>query len=230
MKEKIENFQNGYRYKVDRISAYLIDLLLVSFLITFLVSNTITNPFYNNTREACSAYTQVAKEERKDINFNDSKSITSYVKKISPAYRTCYIRKNYAGYVWYVVITIFYFGLFAYMNDGQTLGKKMFNLRVVDKKTDKSPKFYQLLIRNIIGGNALIEGNNLFILVAILLPIIKNGYQFTITLNTLVFISYFIDIVFITMFILKKNGRTLDDLIGSTKVIRVDKKRVSKEN
>ena len=48
MKKFLENFQSGYKYKVDRISAYLIDLLLIAFLVTFLMSNSITNPFYEN--------------------------------------------------------------------------------------------------------------------------------------------------------------------------------------
>ncbi len=230
MKEKLDNFHEGYKYKVDRISAYLIDLLIIAFLITFLISNTITNPFYNNTREACSAYTEVYNEAKKDLDYSDTKSVTNYIKKISPTYRTCYIRKNYASYVWYIILTIFYFGLFNYLNDGQTLGKKMFRLRVVNNKDGKSAKFSQLVIRNIFGGNQLLAGNNIVIILSLFLPLIKNGYHFSIALSILLFITYILDIVFILIFIFKKNGRTLDDLIGSTKVIRVEKKRVSKEN
>ena len=230
MKEKFENFQNGYKYKVDRISAYLIDLLIVAFLVTFLIGNTITNPFYNNINEAYSAYHQVSKEAKKDLDFNDSKSVIQYVKKISPTYRTYYIRSYYAQFVWYVILTIFYFGLFAYMNDGQTLGKKMFKLRVVDKDSGKSAKFKQLAIRNIFGGNVLFGGNNLIILLSLLVPLVKNGYYFSITTSVLTLIAYVLDIVFIILFVFKKNGRSLDDLVGSTKVIRVEKKRVSKEN
>jgi uncharacterized RDD family membrane protein YckC len=230
MKDKIESFQNGYKYKVDRISAYLIDLLIVTFLITFLVSNTITNPFYNKTNSVCSAYSEVEKEAKKDLDYASPESITAYIKKISPTYRTCYIRKSYAGYVWYVILTLFYFGLFAYLNDGQTLGKKMFRLKVVNNKDGKSAKFYQLIIRNIFGGNRLLAGNNLVILISLFLPLIKNGYHFSIGISILAILTYIIDIVFILLFIFKKNGRTLDDLLGFTKVIRVDKKRVSKEN
>jgi uncharacterized RDD family membrane protein YckC len=232
MKKFLENFQSGYKYKVDRISAYLIDLLLIAFLVTFLMSNSITNPFYENTIEACNAYSEVSKTEKKDLDYSDSKSVTNYVKKVSPYHRTCYIRRNYASYVWYVLLTIFYFGLFAYLNDGQTIGKKLLRLRVVNNKDGKNAKFIQLLFRNIFGGDVLLTGtgNNFIILLYLFLPFIKNGYAFTISLSILIISTYVLDFLFIILFIFKKNGRTLDDLVGSTKVIRVEKKRVSKEN
>ena len=230
MKEKLDSLHNGYKYKVDRISAYLIDLLIIAFLITFLISNTITNPFYNNTKEACSVYSEVAKEAKKDLDYNDSKSVLRYIKKISPTYRTCHIRKNYASFVWYIILTIFYFGLFAYLNDGQTIGKKLFSLKVVNNKDGKSVKFHQMIIRNIFGGSRLLAGNNLVICLSLFLPLIKDGYGYNIAISVLSVLTYLLDLVFILLYLVKKNGRTLDDLVGSTKVIRVEKKRVSKEN
>lgn len=232
MKEKVEKFQNSYKYKVDRISAYLIDLLIVAFLVTFLVGNTITNPFYNSYRSACDELREVTNEASKDVDYSSKESMDNYVKKVSPYNRTCHIRSNYASYVWYTILIFFYFGLFAYLNDGQTLGKKMFKLKVVNNSDGKSAKFYQLMIRNIFGGALILGlgGANITMFLSIGLPLIKNPYNYTIALSILRLLSLVLDTVFIGIFIFNKNGRTLDDFIGKTKVISINKKRVSKEN
>lgn len=232
MQEKFESFQKNYKYKIDRISAYLIDILIVAFLVTFLIGNTITNPFYNSYKSACDELNEVTKEASKDVDYSNQESMEKYIKTISPYNRTCHIRSNFASYVWYTILTFFYFGLFAYLNDGQTLGKKMFRVKVVNNKDGKSAKFYQLMIRNIFGGALILGlgGANLTMFLSIGLPLIKEPYSYTVALSMLRLLSLVLDIVFLSLFVFKKNGRTLDDLIGGTKVISIEKKRVSKEN
>ena len=227
MKEKLESFENGYKYKSDRITAYLLDLFLVSILVTFLISNTITNPFYNTTREAYKEFSTVYNEEIKNVDATNERDVKEFTKKISPYYRTYFIRKNFASSLWMIILTVFYFGYFAYLNDGQTLGKKICRLKVVNNKTGKSANLYQLTVRNIFGGLMMVGGTNLVLIFSCLLPLIKNGFTFTVTSYILTILGFVIDFIFITLFIFKKNGRTLDDLIGSTKVISVPKKSVS---
>lgn len=226
MKDKLEGFEKGYKSKNDRITAYLIDLLLVTFLVTFLIGNSYTNPFYNNTNEAYKEFSTIYNEEKKNVDSSNEKEIIEFTKKVSPYYRTYYIRKYFASSLWMIILIVFYFGLFAYLNDGQTLGKKMFKVRVVNKD-GKSAKFHQLVIRNVFGGLTLLAGNNLVLLLNIVLPFIKDGFTFTITSYIISLLGVILDVVFIVLFIFKKNGRTLDDLIGSTKVISVSKKSVS---
>ena len=61
------------------------------------------------------------------------------------------------------------------------------------------------------------------------MSIIKNPYNYTIALSVLRLLSMVLDTVFIGIFIFNKTGRTLDDFIGKTKVISINKKKVSKE-
>ena len=216
-----------YRYKSDRVSAYILDLLLVTILVTFLMQNAITNPFFNNTKEAQKEYVAVYKEEMAENKLSNSNEVDKFIKKVSPAYRTYNIRNSFALSLWTVIITLFYFGLFAWFNDGQTLGKKISKLKVVNNSDGKSASLFQLCFRNIFGGNAFLGGCNTIILINMFLPLIKNSYVYMVISVSLTSFAYFIDIVFLLLFVIKKNGRTLDDLVGRTKVIRFDKKSVS---
>ena len=215
------------RIKYDRVTAYLIDLLLVAVLVTLLIQNSITNPFYNNTLEAQREFTQTYNSEVVKYNLDNKNELVKFVKAVAPAYRTQFIRKNFASSLWYVVLTVFYFGFFAWFNDGQTLGKKISRLKVVNNEDGKSASLKQLIVRNIFGGNLLLLGNNIAILGYAILPIVKNSFVFMIITSLLSIVSVILDVVFLWLFLFKKNGRTLDDLIGKTKVVMIPKKNVS---
>ena len=216
-----------YRYISDRVTAYILDLLLITVLVTCLMHNSITNPFYNNIKDAQNEYVAVYKQEMKENKLSNSKEVDRFFKNVSKEFRTYNIRNTFALTLWTVILTVFYFGLFAWFNDGQTLGKKLSKLKVVNNKDGKSASLFQLCIRNIFGGNAFLGGCNTIILLNLFLPLIKNSYVYMLTSISLSMLAYLIDFIFIVLFLFKKNGRTLDDLVGGTKVIRYSKKSVS---
>lgn len=218
---------NKFKIKSDRITAYLLDLLLVAILVTLLISNSITNPFYNKSRESQIQFNETYNREIVNYDLNNNKEVVSFIKAIAPSYRTNFIRKNFASSLWYVVLTCFYFGIFAWFNDGQTLGKKFLRLKVVNNEDGKTPKLSQMIIRNLFGGSFLLLGNNIAILSYVFVPLIKNSFVFMVVTSVIQLLSIALDIVFILLFAVKKNGRTLDDLIGRTKVISIPKKNVS---
>ena len=49
-----------------------------------------------------------------------------------------------------IALTIAYYVVFQYMNKGQTIGKKMLNIRVVDKDTKKPISIIKGLLRSVI--------------------------------------------------------------------------------
>ena len=113
-----------------------------------------------------------------------------------------------------LVLTIGYFVVFQYMNKGQTLGKKLLNLRVVDKDTNKCPTIVKGLIRSLI-----VLGIASTMISLILLNLVdKKIYipcYFTISIIETIFIL--ISAIFV---LYRKDGRGLHDIMANTTVVK----------
>ena len=112
-----------------------------------------------------------------------------------------------------LTITIAYFVIFQYMNKGQTIGKKILHLRVVDNNTEKPLSIFKGLIRSLLIWNIL-SGTLGIVLIYILN---KESY-----ITSYLIISSIESIfIFITaMFTLyRKDNRGLHDIIINSKVI-----------
>ena len=118
-----------------------------------------------------------------------------------------------------VTITLYigYFVVFATLNKGQTLGKKLLKIRVVNKNNDK-PSIWNMLVRSLFIYNII---SILFSTVAVNL---LNINTFTYIYTTLGYIEYFVIIISFFMVIYKKDGRGLHDMIAGTNVIEEVKK------
>ncbi len=224
---KEETIRRKYWYRCNRITAYLIDLLIVLVLTTLLAESSITNPYKENVKSSYEEFKtvynlEVEKIENKDLN---KKDLESMIKSIAKPYRIYTIRSNFASYLWYLVILFFYLGFFQYYNNGQSLGKKFYRLKVVDKN-DKKASLKQMLVRNIFGGNTFIFGNNVVILLSLLTMVfVKNPVLFVYIYTIVTGLGFIMDAIFIILFLFKKNARSLDDLIGGTKVIETTMKK-----
>lgn len=115
------------------------------------------------------------------------------------------------------IIYIGYYIVFVYLNDGKTLGKKIFKIKVVNKNDGK------LSIKNIILRSLFIYGivTNLFNIIFVNLI----NYKYYSYGN--IIITY-LEIIIITicafMILYRKDGRGLHDLIAGTYVIREEKR------
>lgn len=107
-----------------------------------------------------------------------------------------------------------YFIIFGYMNKGQTLGKKIFKIRVVNKDGEKA-SFCNILIRSLFIYGIL---SNLYSIICVLffnVNVFDYGYKIVGTIESVfLFVSFF-------MIIYKKDGRGLHDLIAGTYVEEV---------
>lgn len=107
-----------------------------------------------------------------------------------------------------------YFIIFGYMNNGQTLGKKVFKIRVVKKDGEKA-SFCNILIRSLFIYGIL---SNLYSVICVLffnVNVFDYGYKIVGTIESVfLFVSFF-------MIIYKKDGRGLHDLIAGTYVEEV---------
>ena len=114
------------------------------------------------------------------------------------------------------LIIILYFVILQWLLDGQTLGKKLLNIKIV-KNRDGKLNVFNYLIRCVI-LNAVWA--NIILLIGVCL-LKQNAYY---TLNYyLSNIRYIIELVILIMVFMNKDARGLHDIIANTKVIDLKK-------
>lgn len=190
---------------LTRLAAFVFDYLIVYFIIVIIVSGSVSNNnFTNNIDSLNKKYSdnEISINEYTDkllkINYNNQKN-------------------NISINILSTIIYIGYYIVFVYLNDGKTLGKKIFKIKVVNKNDGK------LSIKNIILRSLFIYGivTNLFNIIFVNLI----NYKYYSYGN--IIITY-LEIIIITicafMILYRKDGRGLHDLIAGTYVIREEKR------
>lgn len=206
---------NKYVYR--RISAFLIDVFLVTFVSTIFSSISYVNPFIENYKVAYDEYREIYKSESESVLTNPTiKNVVDYSNKMSKQiYKIDY--SMLFNNIYYLVFSFLYFVLFAYFTNGQTLGKKLFKLKVVRQDGEKV-KLSNLMLRTLLSGSSIFMGVNIIVVIQLLLLMIPQNqvYFYAILLSSM--ISYVIEIIGLVL-LFSKEHRSLDDIIGSTKVI-----------
>lgn len=206
---------NKYVYR--RISAFLIDIFLVTFVSTVFSSISYVNPFIGNYKVAYDEYREIYKSESESVLTNPTiKNVVDYSNKMSKQiYKIDY--SMLFNNIYYLVFSFLYFVLFAYFTNGQTLGKKLFKLKVVRQDGEKV-KLSNLMLRTLLSGSSIFMGVNIIVVIQLLLLMIpqNQAYFYAILFSSM--ISYIIEIIGLVL-LFSKEHRSLDDIIGSTKVI-----------
>lgn len=206
---------NKYVYR--RISAFLIDIFLVTFISTIFSSISYVNPFIGNYKVAYDEYRENYKSESESVLTNPTiKNVVDYSNKMSKQiYKIDY--SMLFNNIYYLVFSFLYFVLFAYFTNGQTLGKKLFKLKVVRQDGEKL-KLSNLMLRTLLSGSSIFMGVNIIVVIQLLLLMIPQNqvYFYAILFSSM--ISYVIEIIGLIL-LFSKEHRSLDDIIGSTKVI-----------
>ncbi len=206
---------NKYVYR--RISAFLIDIFLVTFISTIFSSISYVNPFIENYKVAYDEYRENYKSESESVLTNPTiKNVVDYSNKMSKQiYKIDY--SMLFNNIYYLVFIFLYFVLFAYFTNGQTLGKKLFKLKVVRQDGEKV-KLSNLTLRTLLSGSSIFMGVNIIVVIQLLLLMIPQNqvYFYAILFSSM--ISYVIEIIGLVL-LFSKEHRSLDDIIGSTKVI-----------
>lgn len=192
---------------IQRVVAYLIDVMIIA-----MVSTLIATPFYDNDSMEKLNKTNnelVEKYMKKEIN-----SKTYISESIDLSYEIS--RKNGIISLLTIFLGVIYFVCFQLYTKGQTLGKKIMKIRIIDNDK-KELGVNQIIFRSLIIDSILVD-----ILVMILVIFGNKNVSFygTMTLN---FVQYIIIFVATIMVIVTKDGRGLHDVICNTRVIK-DKK------
>lgn len=190
----------------SRIVAFFIDIILLSILLSLL---TFWVPTSKNYKEALENENTIM-EKYRDNEISSSEFLNQY-------FENYYVKdkENIITSVISIVLSLGYFGTFAFYNNGQTLGKKLMRIKV-STNDNKNPSHLSLIVR------ALII-NSIFTSVLsciLILFIAKNQYIYTI--GVLQVIQSLVMLASILMVAFSKEKRGLHDLIAKTKVIQCE--------
>ena len=190
-------------HTLQRISAYIIDILIITFISLLLTSWIPKSEKYKTAqKEETNIMSQYTNKE-----INESEYIDKF-------YENRYImeKENITETLISIVLMLGYFVAFQYYNKGQTVGKKLMHIKVVNNK-GKEASYMQLF-----GRSLIIHGCFTSLLSVILLLFIKSN-QYSYTVGIVQIIQSIITIATIIMVICRKDKRGLHDLICQTKVI-----------
>lgn len=195
-----------------RIGAYLIDFLVITLISAAFTKISFINPKYDKYVEASEKYTNTLDDYYKQKitieEFNEKTKEMSYdINKTGAVYIACDM-----------VIIIFYFGVFAFVTKGQTLGKKLMNIKIVSNN-DKPLKIYQYFIRSIILNGIIMD---MITLIAICFS--RNTYYSIYTIGSN--LNTILEIAIVLMVLFTSSGRGLHDILAGTKVINAKEEQV----
>ena len=121
-------------------------------------------------------------------------------------------RENFMINIINCVIIILYFVVLPLYTNGQTLGKKIFKIKIVrEDKEDLTAN--ELIIRNIVVNGLL----NTFL--AFCLVFLLSGFEYFTITSILGFIQFVLVVVSACMIIFRKDKKGLHDIITKTKVV-----------
>ena len=187
----------------ERLGSYIIDTIIVSFIFSIICLG-----FGNNTTD-----TEKRMQELDDELIEEKITPEEYLKEYKNVLYD-YQKENVLQSGISVALTIAYYVVFQYMNKGQTIGKKLLNIRVVDKEDKKPIPILKGLLRSLVVFNIL--SGTLSILFLFLL---EKGTYFNVygTIAGIEGIFMLITIIFV---LYRKDHRGLHDMITNTAVIK----------
>lgn len=210
MKKELLETKNEVKIS-KRFLAYLLDIILVYFIISLITSIRFINPYYEKYMETYNSYSDIT--EKYINNEIDAKEFISVNKE-----NYYYLSKYSVTYnIVIIVVIIGYFVLFQKYNNGQTIGKKIMKIKVTNldgKNTNIMSYFLRSLLMYYVYIGSMIPLIINSILVYILTP--SNFMEITLAIN---FIFVTIGIVILVSMNVRKDKRGIHDLIANTKVV-----------
>ncbi len=217
---QLSDYAKEYNSFISDLEKYYKDGELSEKNYTKLIEN------HKKYEENLSKYYEDSKLSKKEYKKLEGEVEKDYQKKYEDlAYK---IAKNSSiSSAIYIIVTILYFGIFNLVTDGQTLGKKIFKLKIVSSVSDDSkPNIVSYLIRSVLLYNTI------YYLVSLIGIYTLNKENYYLVTNIVYQIQYYIQIIIICMVMLRTDGRGLHDILAKTKVISINdiKDGLSEEN
>lgn len=207
---QLSDYAKEYNSFISDLEKYYKDGELSEENYTKLIEN------HKKYEESLSKYYEDSKLSKKEYKKLESETELDYQKKYEDlAYK---IAKNSSiSSAIYIIVTILYFGIFNLVTDGQTLGKKLFKLKIVSSVSDDSkPNIVSYLIRSVLLYNTI------YYLVSLIGIYTLNKENYYLVTNIVYQIQYYIQIIIICMVMLRADGRGPHDILAKTKVISIN--------
>lgn len=215
---QLSDYAKEYNSFISDLEKYYKDGELSEKNYTKLIEN------HKKYEENLSKYYEDSKLSKKEYKKLEGEVEKDYQKKYEDlAYK---IAKNSSiSSAIYIIVTILYFGIFNLVTDGQTLGKKIFKLKIVSSD-DGKPNIVSYIIRSVLLYNTI------YYLVSLIGIYTLNKENYYLVTNIVYQIQYYIQIIIICMVMLRTDGRGLHDILAKTKVILINdiKDGLSEEN
>lgn len=152
---------------------------------------------------------KITKKEYKTINKNMDNHYLKIYKKLYSK-----VEKNSICYfIIYLITTIFYFVFFNYYTNGETLGKKIFHLKIVNNKdNNKKVSILSYIIR------AIFLYQPIYYIIKLICVMTLNGNDYYSVTSIVYDIQYYLQFIIILTVMIKMDGRGLHDLLAGTRV------------
>ena len=192
-----------------RIGAYVLDVLIVSLLVSLLSYV----PFLNPSRDAYSEKYNELVNLQEQYTSNEI-SLDEYNQAFVPIAYEIYRYNTY-----YVIIdlvcTLLYFGVLQFFCKGQTIGKKLFQIRVVSN--DERPlTIVNFILRTVVLSNMIIS-----IALQCIVRFIDVDHYYMVYENVNL-VGSIILYIMLFMIVVRADGRGLHDFVANTKVVLDD--------
>ena len=200
-----------------RFVAFIIDILIVSFIVGAFSSLKAINPTLEKYNESYDRYYNYIQ----DIYLTkDANNIFSDKEALDMSYDVAYYGR-YSSII-SIVVLVLYFGLFQYYTDGKTVGKLALRIKV--SSTKGKLKLQQVLIRSAIINSIFIK------IVSIVCLLLMNKDTFNSWNMYLDFVNIGIILVSVVLILYRNDGVGLHDLLGHTKVVRINGESIREAN
>ena len=208
--EKVQLTSQGEQFEkalfVQRFLAFLLDIVLVSVVASFISYHFLDmdsiQKLNESSVEVMENYTNGKIDEKE--YFNESSTISYEL-----------ARKQGVNTLVIIFLNILYFVVYQIKNNGQTLGKQILKIRVVDS-SNRDLSMNQMIFRALIINSILLDMISFGVL------IFANQSSYFYGVSFLAFIQFCILSVSTFMIMFGKDRRGLHDLVAHTDVVRCD--------
>ena len=191
----------------ERATAYIIDFLIISILLSIICYNIPTNNVKKYEKEMEEITNKFVDQEITEKEYISKYSNILYNNQKSNVLVTEIT----------VAVIIAYFVIFQYMNKGQTFGKKLMKIKIVNRTTKKPITIFKGFIRSMFIYNVV---SSIIGIILIYITNIKNYFIFYGTISGLESLFILITIFFV---LYRKDSRGIHDMMANTEVIKVVK-------
>ena len=198
-----------------RFFAYIVDFVIVLLIAGMFSEIDFINPYLEEYENTTNQYYELLKSEVIDVNSTNETIVNS---DLDNNLNVLAYNLSYYGYyilVITLVVKVLYYVVFAYYNDGKTIGKALFKIKV-KKTTNNKLKMTDLLVRSAVGYEMIFELINIILLKLCTMNTYLSTNKIVNSLDSAVMM------VIVVMILFRKDNRGLHDIISDTKVVNIN--------